>query len=130
MMKADRVRFLRGDLLGPTTVRGVAAAAERLGVPIRIAYLSNAEEFFRYTDDFRASFTALPADADSVVLRTTGLYRLPTSIGRWNYQVQPLRAFVAALADPEVRAFATIAFQAVGDAEAGTSVVGDVVPPE
>jgi hypothetical protein len=130
MMEADRVRFLRGDLLGPTTVRGVAETARKLGVSIRVAYLSNAEEFFRYNVAFRASFAALPADAESVVLRTTGLYRLPTAGDRWNYQVQPLAHFAAALADPETRAMAQFAFQAVADEEAGTSLVGDLVPPE
>jgi len=33
MMDAGRVRFLRGDLLGTVTVRGVADTARRLGVP-------------------------------------------------------------------------------------------------
>ena len=100
-----RIRPIRGDMLGKTTLRGIGEAARKMGVPIRIFYPSNAEEYqiFRpYPNDFRENLLSLPTDNKSVVLRTIskGRYKLPwapdsqmaTSIG-FHYNVQPLPQF-------------------------------------
>jgi hypothetical protein len=129
MMAEGRIRFLRGDLLGPTTVRGIGDTARSLGVPIRVVYLSNAEEWFRYDDAFRGSFRALPGDQSSVVLRTNERFKLPPADGKWNYQVQSLADFVARLADPAVGGVADFARTAEADEADGTSRLG-VSQPE
>jgi hypothetical protein len=127
MMEAGRIRALRGDLLGPTTVLGVGDAARKVGVPIRVAYLSNAEEWFAYDEDFRASFAALPRDERSVVLRTLTMHRLPRGDPTWHYQVESLDHFAAALADPAFRRIQEIVPQAQLD-EDGLSRIAVEVP--
>ena len=128
MMAEGRIRFLRGDLLGPTTVRGIGETARRLGVPLRVVYLSNAEEWFHYTAAFRESFSALPGDGSSVVLRTSERFELAPADGKWNYQVQALADFVARLADPAVTGLADFVRAAEVDDGQGTSRLGVRVP--
>lgn len=72
MVLAGRVRAMRVNLLERAGVDGIVHAAEQLGVPIRVVYLSNAEEYWdSYAPQFVANVGALPIDDDSVLLRTT-----------------------------------------------------------
>jgi hypothetical protein len=68
--QADRVFAVRGDLTKDVALRDVAAAAKVAGVPLRVLYLSNAERYFRYNEEFTGNVLALPFDERSVVLRT------------------------------------------------------------
>ena len=71
MLAAGRIRPMVADLNGDRGVVGIAAAAQKLGVPIRLLYLSNAEEYWtRYSEGFRANLKALPFDERSQVVRT------------------------------------------------------------
>lgn len=71
MLEARRVRPLLANLLDARGIAGVGETARALGVPIRVLYLSNAEEYWpRYTARFRENLAALPFDGDAVVLRT------------------------------------------------------------
>lgn len=99
----NRIRALRGDLNGEITVQGIAAAATKMGVPLRILYYSNAEEYFHgYKPNFKKSFGALPTDDKSLVVRTIsfekGKFRwaadsdLSTDRG-FHYSLQPAREF-------------------------------------
>ncbi len=50
---------------------GIAEAARKMNVPIRLLYLSNAEQYWdRYSDAFRQNVAILPFDARSIVART------------------------------------------------------------
>jgi len=100
---SNRIRALRGDLNGEITANGIAAAASKMGVPLRILYYSNAEEYFRgYKPNFKKSFGAMPADEKSLVVRTIsfnkGKFRwaadsdLSTDRG-FHYSLQPVREF-------------------------------------
>ena len=77
----NKVRFLRGDITGPTTVQGIAKAAKDMGVTIRVIYFSNAEEYLKttlptgelkhgYTDGFKKNWLSIPIDAKSLVIRS------------------------------------------------------------
>ncbi|MBX3723866.1 MAG: hypothetical protein KF713_18615 [Turneriella sp.] len=114
---AGRIRALRGDLNGPTTVTGIATAAKQMGVPLRILYYSNAEEYFKgYKEPFKKSFSQMPVDDKSFVVRTIsfnkGKFRwaedsdLSTDRG-FHYSLQPATEFVEALklAQVDVRDF-------------------------
>ncbi|MBI5490171.1 MAG: hypothetical protein HY905_22745 [Deltaproteobacteria bacterium] len=100
---AGRVRTLKGDLLGRTVLPAIASAQHRLDMPVRVVYLSNAEQYFLYNAAFKDAFAALPFDGRSVILRTENF---EDDQGRnsmiWHYQVEPARHFVAQLARPEV----------------------------
>ncbi len=101
---ADRVRIMPGDLTGEQSMATVAAATRALGVPLRVVYMSNAEEYFKYfSGRFRANIRELPGDADSVVLRTLYGEKWKHADSLWNYQVQPWSDFAERLAREDLR---------------------------
>jgi hypothetical protein len=126
MFQEDRVRIVAGDLLREMPGR-IAEAQRELGVPLRIVYLSNAEEYFAYNDSFRAAFTTMPFDERSIVLRTVAR-RLPDGSRRvWHYQVEPAAHFVAALAGG-TNSFAELDREATYGLAGGLSWLG-LTPP-
>ena len=93
-----RIVARNGDMTAETTVRAVADASRSLGVPIRLVYLSNAEQFFEYNDAFIGNMRALPTDGQTLVLRTIRHRSVPIAPdGRWHYMVQSHDDFVARL---------------------------------
>jgi hypothetical protein len=88
---ARRVVARNGDVTANGALRAVGRAAVQLGLPLRVIYFSNAEQFFPFTADFRANFDALPTDERSVVLRTFRERGAPYPRNeRWHYMVQPV----------------------------------------
>lgn len=97
---SGRIIARTGDLNGTGTLRAVARAARRLGLPIRVLYLSNAEQFFRFGPAYRENLEALPTDARSIVLRTFREPGAPYPPGeRWHYMVQPMDDLRARIRD-------------------------------
>ena len=100
LYESDRVRMLVGDLTGPTTLGStIAKAANGLGLPIEVLYLSNAEEYYDYTPQYRQNIQNLPVADDSVVLRTIYSKDWVHADSLWNYQVQPLADYQTRLED-------------------------------
>lgn len=97
MFLNDRIRVQPGDLTGPKTLRAFGAVVEKLGTKVRVLYLSNAEEYFTYTSDYRENVRSLPADDKSITLRTIYNKEWEHADSLWNYQVQPLQDFQARL---------------------------------
>ena len=57
----DRIRRMTVDLTRNKGVKGIGDAALDLGVPIRVVYLSNAEQYWKtYPEQFRDNMLALP----------------------------------------------------------------------
>ena len=96
MFETGRVRIVGGDLTKEMP-RRIASAQSRLGVPLRVVYLSNAEQYFAYGDAFRGAFAAMPFDERSVILRTVSRWLPDRSRHVWHYQVEPAAHFVEAL---------------------------------
>ena len=93
-----RVIARTGDVTGATTLRAVGAATSRLGAPVRVVYLSNAEQFFPYGEAFRENVRSLPTDERTVVLRTFRHRRAVYPDGdTWHYMVHPARDFLERL---------------------------------
>jgi hypothetical protein len=89
LFREGRVRIMSGDLTGTASLKSVAKAARMLDVPVLLLYVSNAEEYFKYTRQFAANIEALPITEDSVILRT--IYSKEWEhADLWAYQVQPL----------------------------------------
>ncbi len=102
LMIAHRVIARVGDLHGERTLPAIAQAARAAGETVRTVYLSNAEQWFRYSPQFTSNMAALPGDSGSIVLRTLARHELPTPPGdRWHFSVQPLSNFVTRLAAPQ-----------------------------
>lgn len=65
-----RVVALRGDFTHEGLLRRVAAVLDAHGLPVKVLYLSNIEQYLTYRRPFRDNMLALPFDDDTVVLRT------------------------------------------------------------
>lgn len=92
LFRQGRIIARNGDLTnGQGALKAVARAAERLDVPVRVLYLSNAEQFFPYRKGFRENLRRLPVDDRSLVLRTFRERGITYPAGdRWHYMVQPI----------------------------------------
>jgi len=91
MARQGRIIVKRGDLLKGVTVSAIGRFLKRHAMPMRVFYLSNAEEYWsRYSDEFETSVANLPMDARSVVLRTFHDTKLPKKSpqNEYHYNVQ------------------------------------------
>jgi hypothetical protein len=101
LLVAGRIRPMVANLLADEGIRGIAAAARELGVPIRLLYLSNAEEYWRrYDDQFKRNIEALPFDERGLVLRTLLTW---SANGDYVYSTQPGDNFKRWLESPVIR---------------------------
>ncbi len=88
---SGRVIARNGDLTANGTLRAIGRAATELGIPLRVVYFSNAEQFFPYGPELRANLDALPVDSRSLALRTFRGNGAPfPGSERWHYMVQPM----------------------------------------
>ncbi|MEM9192515.1 MAG: hypothetical protein AAGF12_25295 [Myxococcota bacterium] len=98
LFRNGRVIARNGDVTSPTTMRPVAQAAEELGVPIRLVYFSNAEQFFPYTDAFKENMRQLGTDEESIVVRTIRHRSIEIARdGRWHYMIHDFADFQSRL---------------------------------
>jgi hypothetical protein len=88
LIKADRLRTWRGNLLDKRTLRQLGAALAEHGVEVGVLYLSNAEQYFEYTPDFRENMLALPMRERSAVLHTLGWDVYGYADGHYHYTWQ------------------------------------------
>lgn len=86
----EKVFRVRGDLTAPRAMRSIGKAAKAADLPVRILYLSNAEQYFTYKRAFRKNIKALPLDDKSVIIRTSGWRRFKSVKGKdyYHYNVQ------------------------------------------
>ncbi len=103
LFQNDRVRVMDGDLTGKDTMISIGVAATKLEVPVRVLYLSNAEEYYRYTPQYVDNVAGLPGDEKSLVLRTIYNKEWEHADSLWNYQVQPLASYQGYLSDGKAR---------------------------
>ncbi|MCB9702505.1 MAG: hypothetical protein H6711_11465 [Myxococcales bacterium] len=97
LWSAGRVRPMAGDLTGSSSLQTVGKVSADLGIPVRVIYFSNAEEYFKYTPAFTANIKALGSDGRAMVLRTIYSKDWEHADQLWAYQVQPLSDFQARL---------------------------------
>ena len=101
LVLAGRVRALCADLTRDGAVAHIGAAARELRVPLRVLYLSNAEEYWeRLPQPFRDNLRALPVDDRSLVLRTLLTWETNRD---YRYNAQPARNYRRWLAVPDLR---------------------------
>ncbi len=70
MVLEGRIQAVLGDMNGTITFREISDSARRLHIPIRLVYLSNAEEYFRYPQPFRDTIQGLFTDEKGMIIRT------------------------------------------------------------
>lgn len=89
LWREGRFQPVPGDLHGERVFQGISAAARRLGIPMRIVYLSNAEMYLPYSKAFLANMQSVPTDARSLLVRTVRHDKYPMLGDKWHYNVQP-----------------------------------------
>lgn len=67
-----RVLAIRGDLTADHTMLDIAEALRAIGEPLRVLYLSNAEQYFPLSPTYRRNLINLPWGEQSYALRTMG----------------------------------------------------------
>jgi hypothetical protein len=111
MVLENRIQAVPGDLKGPTTLIAIGDAARRMGMPIRVVYTSNAEEYMRFPEQMRKNLLGLPVDDRGLIIRTTTTgtknelgfpdgEKYPETFP-FHYNIQPLPVFQAWLARGE-----------------------------
>ncbi|MFO0620481.1 MAG: hypothetical protein U0745_03720 [Polyangia bacterium] len=104
LMISRRVIARVGDLHGERTLLGLGQSARTLNVTMRTIYLSNVEQWFHYSPQFRRNLVQLPHDGRTVVLRTLARGDVPAPPeDRWHFSVQTLDEFVARMDSPVKR---------------------------
>lgn len=134
LMFERRIVARVGDLHGERTLLGIADAARASGVTILSIYLSNVEQWFHYSPQFRRNLEAMPRDAGTLVLRTLarGELTFPDE-DRWHFSVQTLADFVERMSAPThpltaVRGLMPAMQQASVPGQRGISWIGIVQP--
>lgn len=94
-----RVRYMVANLLDTEALRAIGDVQRELEVPLRVLYLSNAEDYWPYPDEFRDNMRALNFDEASVILRTNAAKRRN---GDYRYNAQSALNFVEWLDQPYV----------------------------
>jgi hypothetical protein len=79
----DRVVAIRGDFTEPGVVRRVGEVLSAHAQTVRVLYLSNIEQYFRYREPFKRNMLQLPFDGSTLVLRT-----LPGRPAGFQYMLQ------------------------------------------
>lgn len=94
MFQTNRIRVMKGDLLLNKSLRGIGNVCRKAGIPVRVVYLSNAEQFWHYPGHFRKNFRNLPVDGKSILIRSifTKAYGAPLDRS-WIYVVHALKHF-------------------------------------
>lgn len=98
MVRGGRVYAFRGDLTRAGIVGDLGRWLGDAELDVSLLYLSNAEQYFMYKQDFRDNMLAVPLADESLVLRT-----LPGRPAGFEYIVQDGADFQARVADPKVR---------------------------
>ena len=90
LYQQGRVELLKGDMLAKNTMQGIATAAKKLGVVVRIFYPSNAPECWPHTQQYKDNVRALPFDEQSVVIQSLSAVKagFGKQKGYWHYNVQ------------------------------------------
>ncbi len=100
MVLGGRVRPMVSNLLDTDGLTGVGNASRAVNVPIRVVYMSNAEDYWPYSEQFRANMAGLNFDENSWIVRTAA--SKPTN-GDYRYNMQDAQNFQAWLKEPYVK---------------------------
>ncbi|MDJ0763581.1 MAG: hypothetical protein QNJ97_11395 [Myxococcota bacterium] len=123
LFETGRVFPVRGDLTAKTTMKAIASAVRKIGLTVQVLYLSNAEQYFKYTNDFKENMLALPFDNRSVVIRTAATGDSKTPDRMYEYIFQTGENFHSWLEHPRTRSVWRITGAASRDRRTGVSVV-------
>jgi hypothetical protein len=95
LYQQDRIAIVPGDMLKDKSMQSIGKSARALGIPIRVYYPSNAEEFWTYranNGNYKKNILSMPFDEASITFRSVHEYpwhpaRRHGFKGFWHYVV-------------------------------------------
>ena len=90
---SNRISIVEGDLLKDKTLFNIGETARNLNIKIRIFYPSNAEEFWKFSNNYKRNILNLPFDEASIIVRTVHEFQWHNnektggSLGFWHYVI-------------------------------------------
>ncbi len=100
MIREGRIRPMLANLIDDEGIRGIGEASRKLGAPMRVIYMSNAQEYWKYPQEFRDNAASWNVDERSVVLHTLSTWSKNKD---YRYVIQPAANFQAWMAEPWVK---------------------------
>ncbi|MCS6914914.1 MAG: hypothetical protein RMK29_11250 [Myxococcales bacterium] len=101
LAQQHRIQARVGDVTAQAPLRGIGDALRAAGLTLRVFYLSNVEQWFRYGPHLARNLSALPIDDRTLLLRTLARRELRAPRGdRWHYSVQPMADLLRRLQGP------------------------------
>lgn len=127
LIETGRLRTFQANLLGDLAFKSVADTLNALGAKVTTLYLSNAEQYWPYSKQFKANMLGLPAAENALVMRTSASKPINED---YRYSVQPMHVFKAWLEHPKGNTVRAVTKRVrVKDAEDFPFTVDDVMPP-
>ena len=127
LIESGRLRTFQANLLGNLAFKSIADTLNALGATVMTLYLSNAEQYWAYSKQFKANMLGLPAAENALVMRTSASKPINND---YRYSVQPMRNFKAWLEHPKGNTVRAITKHVrVKDAEDFPFTVDDMMPP-
>jgi hypothetical protein len=93
MWATGRVYSVRGDLTAKQTLNDISAFAKSYGEPIRVLYVSNAEQYFPLRSGYQQNIEGLHIDDSSLILRTARFGPKKAADGAYHYLTQTIADF-------------------------------------
>lgn len=101
-----RFRSMQANLLKEGAIQNIAKSAKKLGVPIKVLYLSNAEEYWKqFPEVYRENIRSLAFAEDGVILRTLLTWSKNKD---YRYNLQAAHHYIEWLALPWLRSIRQI----------------------
>ena len=101
LVLGGRLQVVQANLLESGSIESIANAMNQLGATLQALYLSNAEQYWNYSDQFKKNMLALPFAKDGIVMRTRATYPRNSD---YRYSIQPASIFQIWMAHPKTRA--------------------------
>lgn len=128
MIQSGRIRTLQANLLGDKAFASIASTLDELGAKVTTLYLSNAEQYWGYSAQFKKNIIDLPVHDNAIILRTSATKPANKD---YRYSIQPIRVFKAWLQHPEGKSVRQVTKRVrVKDPEDFPFVIDDFMPPE
>ena len=128
MIAMGRIRTLQANLLGDKAFASIASTLDELGAKVTTLYLSNAEQYWGYSAQFKKNIIGLSAHDNAIILRTSATKRVNND---YRYSIQPIHVFKAWLQHPDGKSVRAVTKRVpVKDPEDFPFVIDDFMPPE
>jgi hypothetical protein len=116
---------IRGDLTQAQAMKSISDAARNAKLAVRVVYMSNAEQYFKYSTQYRKNFQDMFIDDKSLVLRT-----MPSG-DTYHYYIQKAEDFNEWLANEKVNNVRTLFKQRKKVSKKGAGYAYEIgKPPE